>query len=170
MSEPVSGAGSRWPCGAQARRSPVLLPLLMEPLPSACFCGGCASAEASRTVRAAIDQVTRRRLGECGLHRWECSQPNAARSDCAHLPTLVGARLLETRWRNILQPNNTDDDNKKDTSKSEQLCVVQTSPPSETTSTVSYPSQTPSTIDALWCNPDVLQKGWIMTLGGVAIN
>ena len=32
---------------------------------------------------------------------------------------------------------------------------------------MSYPSQTPSTIGALSCNPDVEQKGWIM---GVTIN
>ena len=43
----------------------------------------------------------------------------------------------------------------------------ETHQPSETASTVSYPSQTPSTIGALSCNPDVEQNGWIV---GVTIN
>ena len=45
---------------------------------------------------------------------------------------------------------------KKGKGKGKQVDVMQTSP-----------SQTPSTIDALWCNPDVEQKGWIM---GVTIH
>ena len=36
--------------------------------------------------------------------------------------------------------------------------------------TLSYPSQTPSTIEAVWCNSEVEQKGWVMTLGCVTIN
>ena len=43
----------------------------------------------------------------------------------------------------------------------------ETNQPSETASTVLYPSQTPSTIGALSRNPDVEQTGWIM---GVTIN
>ena len=45
-----------------------------------------------------------------------------------------------------------------------------TSQSSETASTLSCPSQTPRTIQALWCNPDTQQKGWIMTLGGVTMS
>ena len=60
--------------------------------------------------------------------------------------------------------------NKKGKGKGKQLDVLQMSPLSETASTVSYPSQTPCTIDALWCNPDAQQKGRIMTLGEVTIN
>ena len=46
--------------------------------------------------------------------------------------------------------------------KSKHVDVLETNESSETGSTVSYPSQTPSTIGALSCNPDVEQKGWIM--------
>ena len=31
-------------------------------------------------------------------------------------------------------------------------------------------TETPSAVEALWCKPDVQQKGWIMTLGAVTIN
>ena len=55
----------------------------------------------------------------------------------------------------------------KGTGKGKQVDVVETNQPSETASTVSYPAQTPITIGALSCNPDVEQKGWIM---GVTIN
>ena len=88
----------------------------------------------------------------------------------------LGERLLETRWRSTHKSNNSNTktnkgkNNKKGKDKGKQLDVVLTSSLSETASTVSYPSQTPSTIDALWCNPDVQQKGGIMTLGGVTIN
>ena len=39
--------------------------------------------------------------------------------------------------------------------------VVETNQPSETAATVSYPSQTPSTIGALSCDSNVEQKDWI---------
>ena len=45
--------------------------------------------------------------------------------------------------------------------------VVETNQSSEIASTVSYLSQTPSTIGALSCSPDMEQKGWIM---GATIN
>ena len=54
--------------------------------------------------------------------------------------------------------------NNKGKGKGKHLVVVQTSQSSETASTLSCPSQTPSTIEALWCNPDTQQKGWIMTI------
>ena len=54
--------------------------------------------------------------------------------------------------------------------KGKQSDVVQTSPPCEAASNLSYPPQAPSTIEALRCNPEVQQKGWIMTLKGVTIN
>ena len=57
--------------------------------------------------------------------------------------------------------------NKKGKGTGKQVDVVETNPSSETASTVSYPSQTPSAIGALSCNPDVEQKGWIM---GVTID
>ena len=62
-----------------------------------------------------------------------------------------------------------DDDNRMQVDslkkgKGKGKLLVHASPPSETASTLSYPSQTPSTIEALWCNPDLHQKGWIMTL------
>ena len=56
---------------------------------------------------------------------------------------------------------------KKGIGKSEHVDVVETNELSETASTVSYPSQTPSTIGALSCNSYMEQKGWIM---GVTIN
>ena len=56
---------------------------------------------------------------------------------------------------------------KKAKGKGTQVDVVETNQPSETSSTVSYPSQTPSTIGPFSCNPDVEQKSWIM---GVTIN
>ena len=42
--------------------------------------------------------------------------------------------------------------------RGKQVDIVETNQSSETASTVSYPSQTPSTIGALSCNPDVEQK------------
>ena len=56
---------------------------------------------------------------------------------------------------------------KKGRSKSKYVDVVETNQPSEAASTVSYPSQTPSTLGALSCNPDGEQKGWIM---GATVN
>ena len=72
--------------------------------------------------------------------------------------------------------NNSDNNTKKGKNNKngkgngKQLDVVHTSPLCETASILSYPSHTLSTIEALWCNPDVQQKGWIMTLGGVTMN
>ena len=54
---------------------------------------------------------------------------------------------------------------KKGKGKSKHVDVVETNQPSETASTVSYPSQTPSTIGALLSNSNV--EPWIM---GVTIN
>ena len=51
--------------------------------------------------------------------------------------------------------------------KGKQVDVVETNQSSDTASTVSYRSQAPSTIGAVSCNPDVVQKGWIT---GVTIN
>ena len=42
--------------------------------------------------------------------------------------------------------------------------VVETVESSETATTVSYPSQTPSTIGALSCNSNVEQKGWLTSV------
>ena len=56
---------------------------------------------------------------------------------------------------------------KKGTGKGKQVGVMETNQSSETSSIVSYPSQTSSTIGGLLCNPDVEQKVWIM---GVTIN
>ena len=54
--------------------------------------------------------------------------------------------------------------------KGKQLDVVQTIPPPKQPQLCRTPSQTPSAVEALWCKPDVQQKGWIMTLGAVTIN
>ena len=77
---------------------------------------------------------------------------------CQHLQEVwqhwtQGKILLESRSRAYDKSNNN---------KYKQLVLVQSSPPSETAPTLSYLPQTPSTIEALWCNPDVQQKGWIM--------
>ena len=49
--------------------------------------------------------------------------------------------------------------------KGKQVDVVQTSQTAKAAST----SQTPSTSEALWSNPETQQKKWIMHLGGVTI-
>ena len=54
---------------------------------------------------------------------------------------------------------------KKGKGKSKRVDVVETNQPSETASTVSYPSETPSTSGKLSCNSNV--EPWIM---GVTIN
>ena len=58
--------------------------------------------------------------------------------------------------------NSGSNNNNTNKGKGKQVDVVETNQSSETASTVSYPSQTPSTIHALWCDPEVEQKGWII--------
>ena len=58
-----------------------------------------------------------------------------------------------------------DHSHKKGKGKGKHVDVMETNQPSETASTVSYPSQTPSTIGELSCNSNV--EPWIM---GVTIN
>ena len=56
---------------------------------------------------------------------------------------------------------------KKGKGKGKQVDSVETTQLSETASTVSYPSQTPSTFGAFLCDAESEKKGWIM---GVTIN
>ena len=60
--------------------------------------------------------------------------------------------------------------NRKGKGQGKQLEVLQTLPLSETASTATYQSQISRTTEAVWCNPDTQQKGWIMTLGGVTMS
>ena len=79
-------------------------------------------------------------------------------------------RLLRSLRQSHTSNNSHTDkgkNHKKSKCKGKHVDVVESNQSSETASTVSYPSQTPSTIGALSCNPDVEQKGWIM---GVTIN
>ena len=88
----------------------------------------------------------------------------------------LGEGLLETRWRSIRQSSTSNNSNpqkgkghKKGKGKGKHVDVVETNQLSETASTaastVSYPSQTPSTIGELSCTSNV--EPWIM---GVTIN
>ena len=81
----------------------------------------------------------------------------------------LGERLLETRWRSIRQLKQQQQQQQQQHMQGQEPQEMQrlrqtvgrganesafrNSPP-----TLWYPSQTSSTIDALWCNPDVQQK------------
>ena len=66
-----------------------------------------------------------------------------------------------------IPPVTTQRGKKHEKGKGKEVDVVEINQSSEAATTVSYPSQTPSTIGAFSCNPDVEQKGWIM---GVTLN
>ena len=72
-----------------------------------------------------------------------------------------GASLRQSHQQ---QQQHTERQDRKKSKGKGKVDVVETNQSSETASTVSYPSQTPSTIGAVSCNPDVEQKGWIMGL------